>query len=200
MQTSDKLKEKKGLILVALLTAVMLGAYGARWYTWEIFYEVTPLTHNEVWDLGHLQGGENGTLYSCAPPPWSSCENMTLQHDKRIHFRINTTDLNSTFVDLNFTVDLFQNTTGPYLNYGNYSFPLVINQSAQYNYTVNTDLWAEYVIELDNLLAEEGDAKKPDYYIIKNVEFWIEALDEQHAGTIEVQVWGEIIVSPTPEE
>jgi hypothetical protein len=42
------LNGKKGLILVALLMASLLGAYAAQYYTWNATYKIIPLTSDDL--------------------------------------------------------------------------------------------------------------------------------------------------------
>ena len=56
MVTFGRLSGKKGLLVVSLVMAVMLGAYLAGFYTWTFTYEIYPLTDFETLELPVTSG------------------------------------------------------------------------------------------------------------------------------------------------
>ncbi len=161
---ASALKGKRGLLLVVMTMAVMLGAYLAGWYTWEMGYQVEPLTYNIEYGPAILSGATFGDAES-------EMESLYLEKNCTVHFvvtAVETERLAGEFHDLQLVLVVI----GEDYLLGAVELDLVKEGVPQGTVDESIFLWGEM-----------------DYYVYGWLEYWTGALVEPVSGNITVSIY-----------
>jgi len=112
MQVLEKMDRKKGLIVIALLTGLMFGAYLLQYCDFKGNYEITPSTEN-----AYITLSVRGLKYTELPEealPVTYATITTVEPNTEVHFRISRIQYVEILGDFFYNVDITIKISGQY--------------------------------------------------------------------------------------